>query len=121
MHRTRISQASAAVVVAIAGILLVGCPPKQYCQVTNLTRQRVRIDFTFEGSGTLLPHFTLMPGDSRRVTAGPFLTAKDEDGHIIGTLDISAIRNPTVYFDRADPYTFHVHITPSGIKPVRVR
>src|ERR1700736_376525 len=70
-------------------LLLVGCPPNQYLLVKNNSSKSVKVDFTYDGSGTLLPHFVLRPGESRRTTGSVVMSVRDLHGAAMGTIDIS--------------------------------
>ena len=104
--------------VVIGALLLVGCPPSQYCSVRNRSDRPVKVDFTFEGSGTLLPHFELSPGEFRRVTAERHLVvvAHDLHGHLIGSIDLGSIKENSPYYDPLT-YTVGLAVTRSGVVP----
>ena len=98
-------------------LLLSGCPPTLYCVVDNRTSTTVHVDFEYEGSGTLLPHFELPPGTSRTSKAGSVLLVHDRKGHLIGSLDISKLPQ-TEYLNRRT-YTFHIAVGSAGVYPIR--
>jgi hypothetical protein len=102
----------------ILAMLLWGCQPALYCNVINKTNQTVHIDFTFEGSGTLLPHFDLKPGASRRVTSTLHLlvTAHDANGRVLDSISISDIPRDRRYYDRSTN-TFGLAMTGAGLVP----
>jgi hypothetical protein len=106
--------------LVMAAALLVGCPPAQYVRVTNATDSTLKIDFTCQGSGTFLPHFTLKPGESRRVNPGCEASAHDLWGRSIGTLDLRTLKEHSSYFDPST-YTFNLVVTSSGIIPTAPR
>jgi hypothetical protein len=107
-----------ALCVVIGALLLVGCPPSQYCSVRNRSGHPVKVDFTFEGRGTLLPHFQLGPGEFRRVTAQRHLVvvAHDLNGHLIGSIDLGTIKENSRYYDPST-YTVGLAVTRSGVVP----
>jgi hypothetical protein len=99
--------------VLAAASLLTGCPPKQYCSFRNMTNKTILIDGCAEGSGSLLPHFDLLPGANQRVVAAPTFTARDPQGQVIGSVNL------TIFSQRSDSYdphtyTFYIAITHSG-------
>jgi len=108
--------------VVIGALLLVGCPPSQYCSVRNRSGRPVKVDFTFEGSGTFLPHFQLNPGELRRAAAQRNLVvvAHDLYGHLIGSIDLGTIKENSPYYDPST-YTVGLAVTRSGIVPAPPR
>jgi len=104
--------------LAISG-LLSGCPPSLYCRVVNHTHRIIKIDFEYNGSGTLLPHFELAPRASRRVMAGPLLVAHDLDGHFIGRLDVSRLKQHSQYYSY-QTQTFNIVVEDNGIFPLPI-
>jgi len=99
--------------------LLVGCPPQIYVLVRNDLNTPVKVDFTCDGSGTLMPHFTLGAHEARRTRVGCLMTAHDTQGHLLGSIDLGGLRHDQQkfhrYFDRATS-TFGVAITPHRIE-----
>lgn len=88
----------------IASLTLCGCPPQTYCLVKNETFAFVKIDFTYEGSGTLLPHFALAAGESRLIKTGAVtIEARRKDGSLIGALDLARVRPNSSFADPGKP------------------
>ena len=100
--------------VLVVASVLTGCPPKQYCSFRNTTNKTIHVDGSAEGSGALLPHFDLAPGANHRVVAAPVFTARDTQGHVIGTIDLRAFSQHSDSFD-PHTYTFYIAITRSGL------
>ena len=104
--------------LAIASFLS-GCPPNLYCSIVNHSRGGVKIDFEYNGSGTLLPHFVLRPNESRRVTTQRHLVivAHDLYGRLIGSFDLSRLNENSPYFNPRT-YTFSVAVDENGVAPI---
>jgi hypothetical protein len=99
-------------------LLLVGCPPQIYVLVRNDLNIPVKGDFTCDGSGTLLPHYTLAAHQSRRTRSGCMITAHDVEGHLLGSIDTGPLRHEQQKFHRyfdSPTYTFGVAITRKGL------
>jgi hypothetical protein len=119
-RKRKLSAVVTTLAVAALSLLFVGCPPQHYMRVTNKTGRTVKVDFASEGSGTFLPHFVLMPGESRRVSPpARQISAHDLEGHIIGAIDLEAIHNWSPYYSRTEPYTFNLLVSASGITLLR--
>jgi hypothetical protein len=107
--------------VIVIGSLLSGCPPTLYCSVVNHTNRVVKVDFEYNGTGTLLPHFELIANASRRVSAQRHLVviAHDLEGHFIGSLDLSKIDQHSRYYSYRTQ-TFSVAVQDDGVIPIPV-
>jgi hypothetical protein len=108
----------AVLLLTSTAVLLTGCPPQLYCSVQNHTDEPAKIDFTFEGSGTLLSHFVLAPGASRRVRTTPHLliSAHSLRGRLLGSITLTDIPRDHRYYDPAS-YTFGLALTGQGLVP----
>jgi len=120
MHRTP-GYISTVLLIAVS-LFFSGCPPRQYLLVKNDSSETVKVDFTYQSSGMLLPHFILAPGESRRTTGGIIISVHDLRGRSIAHVDLSQRLSGTK--DRADYYnsstrTFGLAITNSGVRFIR--